>query len=81
MEAKTYLKAEVMSDRLDYMNTTGNNLAYCLAVEKLVDLDVPERANTISPKLTEEVRSAFAEIQENATIRAVCQFKLTFAPA
>ncbi len=41
MEAKTYLKAEVMSDRLDYMNTMGNNLAYCMAVEKLVDLDVP----------------------------------------
>src|SRR5687767_15901243 len=44
IEAKTYLKAEVMSDRLDYMNTTGNNLVYCMAIEKLVDLDVPERA-------------------------------------
>ena len=32
MEAKTYQKAEVMSDRLDYMNPLGNNLAYCLAV-------------------------------------------------
>ena len=41
MEAKTYLKAEVMCDRLDYMNPLGNNLAYCMAVEKLVDLDVP----------------------------------------
>ena len=28
MEAKTYQKAEVMSDRLDYLNTVGNNLAY-----------------------------------------------------
>ena len=27
IEAKTYLKAEVMSDRLDYMNNMGNNLA------------------------------------------------------
>ena len=53
MEAKTYLKAEVMSDRLDYMNTVGNNLAYCMAVEKLVDLDVPERALTIRIILTE----------------------------
>ena len=44
MEAKTYQKAEVMTDRLDYMNPIGNNLAYCLAVEKLVDLDVPARA-------------------------------------
>ena len=58
IEAKTYLKAEVMSDRLDYMNTTGNNLAYCLAVEKLVELDVPERANTIRIILTELQRIA-----------------------
>ena len=58
MEAKTYLKAEVMSDRLDYMNTTGNNLAYCLAVEKLVDLDVPERAQSIRVILTELQRIA-----------------------
>src|SRR6266542_6986569 len=53
MEAKTYLKAEVMSDRLDYMNNLGNNLVYCMAVEKLVDLDVPERALVIRVILTE----------------------------
>ncbi len=58
MEAKTYLKAEVMSDRLDYMNTTGNNLVYCMAVEKLVDLDVPERAWSIRVILTELQRIA-----------------------
>ena len=53
MEAKTYLKAEVMSDRLDYMNNMGNNLVYCMAVEKLVDLDVPERALALRVILTE----------------------------
>ena len=53
MEAKTYVKAEVMSDRLDYMNNMGNNLAYCLAVEKLVDLDVPPRAHALRVILTE----------------------------
>jgi NADH-quinone oxidoreductase subunit D len=58
IEAKTYLKAEVMSDRLDYMNTTGNNLAYCMAVEKLVGLDVPERAISIRVILTELQRIA-----------------------
>ncbi len=58
MEAKTYQKAEVMCDRLDYMNTVGNNLSYCLAVEKLVDLDVPERAQAIRVILTELQRIA-----------------------
>jgi len=58
MEAKTYAKAEVMSDRLDYMNTVGNNLAYSLAVEKLVDLDVPPRAQAIRVILTELQRFA-----------------------
>jgi NADH-quinone oxidoreductase subunit D len=53
MEAKTYQKAEVMTDRLDYMNTIGNNLAYCMAVEKLVDLDVPPRAQALRVILTE----------------------------
>ena len=53
MEAKTYTKAEVMTDRLDYLNAVGNNLVYCLAVEKLVELDVPPRAQAIRVILTE----------------------------
>jgi NADH-quinone oxidoreductase subunit D len=56
MEAKTYQKAEVMSDRLDYMNPVGNNLAYSMAVEKLVDLDVPARAQALRVILTELTR-------------------------
>ncbi len=58
MEAKTYIKAEVMTDRLDYLNTVGNNLVYCLAIEKLVDLDVPPRAQAIRVILTELQRIA-----------------------
>jgi NADH-quinone oxidoreductase subunit D len=58
MEAKTYLKAEVMCDRLDYMNPLGNNLAYSMAVEKLVDLDVPPRAQTLRVILVELQRIA-----------------------
>jgi NADH-quinone oxidoreductase subunit D len=58
MEAKTYQKAEVMSDRLDYLNTVGNILAYSLAVEKLVDLDVPPRAQAVRVILVELQRFA-----------------------
>lgn len=58
MEAKTYQKAEVMTDRMDYMNTVGNNLTYCLAIEKLCDLDVPDRAQSIRVVLTELQRIA-----------------------
>ena len=53
MESKTYQKAEVMSDRLDYLYTIGNNLVYCLAIEKLAELDVPPRAQAIRVILTE----------------------------
>ena len=53
MEAKTYQQAEVMTDRLDYLNPMGNNLTYCLAVEKMVDLDVPPRAQALRVILAE----------------------------
>jgi NADH-quinone oxidoreductase subunit D len=58
MEAKTYLKAETMSDRLDYLNNIGDNLSYCMAVEKLCDLDVPPRAQAIRVILAELQRIA-----------------------
>jgi len=58
MESKSYEKAAVMTDRIDYLNTVGNNLAYCLAIEKLVDLDVPPRAQVIRVLLTELQRIA-----------------------
>ncbi len=58
MEAKTYEKALVMTDRMDYLNNLGNNLCYILAVEKLVELDVPERANVIRVILAELQRIA-----------------------
>ncbi len=58
MESKTYQKAEVMTDRLDYLNNVGNNFVYCMAVEKLVDLDVPERAQAVRVILAELTRIA-----------------------
>lgn len=58
MEAKTWLQAEVMTDRLDYLNTVGNNLAYCLALEKMTGLEVPPRAQAIRVILAELQRLA-----------------------
>jgi NADH-quinone oxidoreductase subunit D len=44
LESKSYEKSLVMTDRIDYLNNQGNNLAYCLAIEKLCEIDVPLRA-------------------------------------
>lgn len=58
MEAKTYEKSITMTDRLDYLNNLGNNLTYCMAIEKLTGLDVPERAQAIRVILAELQRIA-----------------------
>jgi NADH-quinone oxidoreductase subunit D len=58
MEAKTFEKALVMTDRTDYLNNLGNNLTYCLAVEKLVGLDVPARGQAIRVVMVELQRIA-----------------------
>jgi NADH-quinone oxidoreductase subunit D len=58
MEAKTYEQAAVMTDRLDYLNTTGNVLAYSLAIERLAELEVPPRAQAIRVILVELQRIA-----------------------
>ena len=58
MEAKTYTKALVMTDRLDYLNNIGNNLTYCMAIEKLMEVQVPERAQVIRVLMAELQRIA-----------------------
>ncbi len=47
VENKTYQKAIPLFDRMDYLSTLFNNLVYCLAVEKLMDVAVPERAQIV----------------------------------
>lgn len=47
IESKTYEKGVTLTDRMDYLSPMSNNMVYCLAVEKLVDLDVPPRAQAI----------------------------------
>jgi NADH-quinone oxidoreductase subunit D len=56
MEAKTYEKSIVMTDRMDYLNPMGNGLVYNLAIEKLCDLDVPPRAQIVRVILAELTR-------------------------
>jgi len=55
-EAKTYSQAITLTDRLDYLAPLSNNLCYCLAVEKLLELEVPKRAQHIRVLLTELTR-------------------------
>lgn len=47
IEDKTFEKAVPLTDRMDYLSPMSNNTVYCMAVEKLVDLEVPERAQII----------------------------------
>jgi NADH-quinone oxidoreductase subunit D len=47
-----------MPDRMDYLNNLGNNLCFVLAIEKLIDIDVPERAQVVRVILAELQRIA-----------------------
>jgi len=58
-EYRKYQQGIVITDRMDYLNPLGNNLAYVMAVEKLLQLEIPERAQTI--------RVLFCELQRIAS--------------
>ncbi len=47
IEDKTYEKAVTLTDRMDYLAPMSNNMAFSLAIEKLAEIDVPERAQMI----------------------------------
>ena len=55
-ESKTYLQALPYMDRLDYVSMMSNEHAYCLAIEKLLKLPVPERAQYIRVMFDEITR-------------------------
>ena len=46
-ESKTYMQALPYMDRLDYVSMMCNEHAYCLAIEKMMGIDVPIRAQYI----------------------------------
>jgi NADH-quinone oxidoreductase subunit D len=57
-ESMTYNQALTLTDRLDYTSGLSNNLAYCLAVEKLLDITIPKRAQYLRVLMAELQRIA-----------------------
>ncbi len=55
-EDKTYTQGITLTDRMDYLAPLSNNLGFCLAVEKLLDIEIPPRAQWIRVLLTELTR-------------------------
>lgn len=55
-EHRTYHQIIPLTDRLDYLAPMSNNLGYVLAVEKLLGIEIPERAQTLRVILAELTR-------------------------
>ena len=55
-ESKTYIQALPYMDRLDYVSMMCNEHAYCLAIEKLLGIEVPVRAQYIRVMFSEITR-------------------------
>jgi len=57
-ENRTYVQFNPYVDRMDYVAAISNGLGYCLAVEKLLNVEVPARAQCVRVILTELNRIA-----------------------
>ncbi|MBT6811979.1 MAG: NADH-quinone oxidoreductase subunit D, partial [Anaerolineae bacterium] len=55
-ERNTYLQNMPFTDRLDYLSSMSNNFGYAIAVEKLIGIEVPERAEYIRVIMAELTR-------------------------
>ncbi|HVZ61807.1 MAG TPA: NADH dehydrogenase (quinone) subunit D [Terriglobales bacterium] len=55
-EAKFYQQVVVLTDRIDYLCPMTNNLCYVLAVEKLLGMEIPPRAQWLRVMLNELTR-------------------------
>jgi NADH-quinone oxidoreductase subunit D len=55
-EAKFYQQVVPLTDRIDYLSPMSNNLCYCLAVEKLLELEIPDRAQWLRVLMNELTR-------------------------
>ncbi|MGD1095101.1 MAG: NADH dehydrogenase (quinone) subunit D [Bryobacteraceae bacterium] len=52
-EHLTWHKATTLTDRVDYLANLSNNLVYALAVEKLLQIEIPPRAQWLRVMMTE----------------------------
>ncbi len=52
-EYKTYTQSIPQTDRMDYLAPMSNNLALCLAAERLLAIEAPPRAQAVRVLLTE----------------------------
>jgi len=57
-EGRNYKQNIPLTDRLDYVASMSNNLPYVMAVEKLAEIEVPERAEYIRVIMAEMQRIA-----------------------
>jgi len=55
-ERNTYIMNMPFTDRLDYFSSMSNNFGYAMAVEKLMNVEVPERAEYIRVAMAELTR-------------------------
>jgi len=55
-EAKFYQQVVPLTDRIDYLSPMANNLCYCLAVERLLQLEIPPKAQWMRVLLSELTR-------------------------
>jgi NADH-quinone oxidoreductase subunit D len=55
-ESKTYSQCITLTDRMDYLAPLSNNLGFCLAVEKLLGIEAPPKAQWVRVLLTELTR-------------------------
>lgn len=55
-EDLTYVQSLPLTDRMDYLSSMVNNVGFCIAVEKLIGIQVPERAKFIRTMMAEMAR-------------------------
>ncbi|MCI0663489.1 MAG: NADH dehydrogenase (quinone) subunit D [Acidobacteria bacterium] len=58
MEKEKWQQVVTVTCRMDYLNSMGNDLGFCLAVEKLMGIEAPKRAQDLRVLLTELNRLA-----------------------